>query len=167
MATTILPVTKKKTNMTKSTLLQKRTGDPLAPQLVLNQTSLTLAYLASPYSPKGIDDAAAQEVIKAARFIEAAQAAKWLMENQDDLNVFSPIVHSHVLHLQGMRGDWAFWQKVDTDYIFLSDMLIILTIPGWRESVGVTAEAEIARRFGMEVLYLRKTPTGYQLRKRP
>ncbi len=148
-----------------------KTADPLAQHLVLGQTYFPLAYLASPYSPRGeyisVEDGVR---IKEERFQQAAQAARWLMENQKDpeLNVFSPIIHSHILHLQGMRGDWTFWQKIDTDYLFLSDLLIVLTLPGWKESTGVQAEIKIAKQFDLEVLYLHKLGEGkYKLRKRP
>lgn len=159
--------------------IAKRTADPLAGHLVLGKLNLTLAYLASPYSPKGTLAAGwTPEGVKDMRFKEAARAAAWLMKEDPKLNVFSPIVNSHVLHVEGhLGGDWAFWEKIDTDYIYLSDVLIVLCIPGWRESTGVTEEIEIAKRFNMEVLYLLKinpvafgadliSTGGYKLSKR-
>jgi len=147
--------------------------DPLAPHLVMGVKNFPLAYLASPYSPvrRGLHVThfvhCTDNEVKSMRCDEAVKAAKWLMENHK-LNVFSPIIHSHALHLAGMQGDWGFWQKIDTDFLFVSDMLIVLTIPGWKESTGVQAEIEIAKRFDLDIWYVKISKDGkYQLRKRP
>ncbi len=100
---------------------------------------MKLEYLASPYSHR-------DEAVREARFLHAAKAATWLIQNYPDMNVFSPIVHSHVMHLQGLGGDWTFWQRLDTDFLERCEGVIILCLPGWRESTGVNAETKIAGR---------------------
>ncbi len=116
-----------------------------------------LTYLAVPYSH--VDP----EVVEA-RYQHATLAAAWLMRNRS-YNVFSPITHSHPLHkIGGMRGDWAFWKEVDTDYLLVSRRLVILALPGWDRSIGVTAEREIAATFGLEVVFmLMNGPNEYEL----
>lgn len=116
-----------------------------------------LTYLAGPYSYW-------DPTVRVSRYEHLTRAAAWLMRVYE-WNVFSPITHSHPLHaIGGMRGDWAFWQKIDTEFIALSARLIVLTLPGWRESVGVTAEISIARSQGIEVLYmLSRGPEKYLL----
>ena len=119
-----------------------------------------LTYLAGPYSHPS-------PAVQEGRYILLTQAAGWLM-NARGWNVFSPITHSHPLHKHAdMRGDWAFWKKVDTEYVKLSKRIVVLTLPGWDKSVGVTAELKIARRLGLPVLFLKQTKRGYRLRKTP
>jgi hypothetical protein len=70
-------------------------------------------------------------------------------------NVFSPITHSHPLHtLAGMQGDWKFWEKIDTEYLECSNSIVIFRLPGWEDSVGVTAEIKIAHRLKLDIYFL-------------
>ncbi len=91
------------------------------------------------------------------------QACKTLMER--GLNVFSPIGHSHPLHEIGMKGDWSFWKRVDTQYLRLSNRMVVLTLPGWEESVGVQAEIKIAKKLKLQVCYM--DPVTHRLSRTP
>lgn len=106
-----------------------------------------LTYLACPYSSP-------DEEVKANRFNHVTRVAARLMTENPKLNVFSPITHSHPLHVVGMAGDWKTWKRIDTQYLRLCKTIIVLMLPGWTESVGVTAELKIARRLKMKILYL-------------
>lgn len=69
--------------------------------------------------------------------------------------VFCPIAHSHALEEFGVPSSWDFWKRIDTDIIKRCDKLIVAdTIPGWRESVGVLEEIEIAKEHGIPVYML-------------
>jgi hypothetical protein len=105
-----------------------------------------LTYLACPYT-------ADTAKLRRERFAAAIKAAKYLMESEG-LNVFSPITHSHPLHEIGMRGDWEFWKRIDTEYLRLSEKVVVLMMPGWVESAGVTAEIKLATSMGIPVEYL-------------
>lgn len=106
-----------------------------------------LTYLAVPYTHR-------DPAVKEARYVAATKAAAWLMEN-NDWNVLSPITHSHPLHtLGGMRGDWDRWKKIDTEFIELSENFVLFRLPGWEESVGVTAERAIAKQFHLNLFTL-------------
>jgi len=70
-------------------------------------------------------------------------------------NPFSPITHSHAMHvIGGLRGDWAYWEKIDREYLSISERIVIVTLDGWEKSVGVNAETEIARQFGIPIWHL-------------
>jgi hypothetical protein len=106
-----------------------------------------LVYLANPYS--------GTKEIQQERFELACKAASWLMREFPHLNVFSPIVHSHPLHVIGnLRGDWTFWERIDREYISLSHLMVVLDLPGWEKSVGVTAELKIAAEQKIPVVHL-------------
>ena len=111
-----------------------------------------LTYLACPYtSPSGF--------VRAMRYHAVNRAFVHIMEHQG-WNVFSPITHSHPVHELGLAGNWTYWKKVDTDYLKLSKRLVVLTLEGWQESVGVQAEIKIAKRLGIPILYM--TPYTHQ-----
>lgn len=123
---------------------------------------LVRVYLASPYSHKDV------RVVEA-RYGEAILAAAALQMQFPTHNIFSPIVNSHPLaKIGGLRGDWEFWQTLDTDHIENSHEIWVLQIPGWRESTGVTAELEIARKLNLPIRYVAEIPgTGYLVQDNP
>jgi hypothetical protein len=69
--------------------------------------------------------------------------------------VFSPISHTHPIALAGgLPSDFAYWKNFDIAYLEVSRLLIVLMLPGWKESKGVTGEIEIANELGVEIQYL-------------
>ncbi len=117
----------------------------LAPGIIGNPRPLV--YLACPYSHPSKD-------VEQWRYEESTKAAAWLI-NEKALNIFSPITHSHPLRmLGGCSGNWKFWEKIDREYIDVSHRLIVLLLDGWKGSVGVQAEIEIASKKGLKIDYL-------------
>ena len=69
--------------------------------------------------------------------------------------VFSPITHSHPIATQNkMPGSWEFWAGQDLAILQSCDTLMVLKMPGWEKSLGVTAEIKEAKFHGLEILYL-------------
>lgn len=95
-------------------------------------------YLASPYTKF----ARGQE----AAFYEAAEAAAKLMAA--GLVVYSPIAHSHPVATYGGLDalDGAFWLRQNQPMMEKMDGLIVLKLPGWKESEGVQIEIDFFRR---------------------
>ena len=104
-----------------------------------------LIYLASPYSH---DNPAVRQL----RFRVACEATVYLM--QRGMAVFSPIVHSHPLAGLGLPDGWAFWQGVDMRFLTVCDRLVVLMLPGWRESVGVQDEIRVCETAGTLLEYM-------------
>ena len=94
-----------------------------------------MIYLASAYSHP--------DAVTRLRRFEQALAATVLLAKQGHL-VFSPIVHSHWLHVEGLPGDWTFWEKFDRWFIERCDQLVVLQNDGWNDSKGIAAEVSIA-----------------------
>jgi len=93
-------------------------------------------YLASPYSHP-------DPLIVKTRYLLAKQCAAALISQGHF--VWSPIVHNHELAQEyGLPTDAEFWKAYNFDFIRRADALYILTIPGWRESVGVKMEEQFA-----------------------
>ena len=114
----------------------------------LNRSTLGLSdniYLSTPYSHEDPD-------IERARFEMSNQVA-WLLM-QTGAAVFSPITHSHTLEEQvGEKEGHAFWMNQDLSYLQdWSNILVLITAGGWRESSGVAKELEEARANNIPIL---------------
>lgn len=69
--------------------------------------------------------------------------------------VFSPITHSHPIHLVSkLPKNWEYWKRHDEEFLSVSKKLIVLTVDGWKESIGVQAEIEIAKEMGIPIEYI-------------
>jgi nucleoside 2-deoxyribosyltransferase len=104
-----------------------------------------MIYLASPYTHSDVH-------VREWRFREACRAAAALL--RAGITVFSPIAHSHPIAAFGMPTSWDFWSQVDREYLSRCDVLAVLTLPGWRESVGVQAEIGLAGQLGLPVVFV-------------
>lgn len=111
-----------------------------------------MIYLSSPYSHH-------QPSVREDRFHAACQAAAYLMRAGHV--VFSPVVHTHPIAEFGLPIEWAFWERQDRHFLERCDEVVVLTLDGWDESVGVHAEVQIARELGKPVRYL--APEGLTL----
>ena len=103
-----------------------------------------MIYLASPYSHP-------DPQVREARFNVACRATAELV--LAGRAVFSPVVHGHPLVRFGLPTDWAYWRRFDTEHLKRCDEVLVLQIDGWRESVGVRAEIELARASGKRISY--------------
>lgn len=101
-----------------------------------------MIYLASPYSDP--DPAVRHE-----RFRQVClHGARMVREGR---LVYSPIVHSHLLAEQGLPSDWPFWAEHSRWMLSACRELVVLALPGWKESTGVSAEVELATQLGLPV----------------
>lgn len=117
--------------------------------------SRKLLYLACPYGHKS-------EMVRRERFEIASRTAGRLAKL--GYKVFSPISHSHPLHImESMPHDWEFWKSLDSVYLELSYKLVVIQIDGWAESVGVTDEIQMARAAPIPVVYLSPVYAGRNL----
>lgn len=105
-----------------------------------------MIYLASPYSHPDID-------VRVWRFEQVAYAAAHLM-GEGHL-VFSPITHSHPIAICGISGAWERWHDFDELMIRVCEEgFWILMLDGWRASVGVRAEKQIAESLSRPIRYV-------------
>lgn len=99
----------------------------------------TLIYLASPYT----HNATAKPDVIEQRFDDVCKVASILF-HQGYL-VFSPIAHTHPIKMRGgLPGGWEFYAEYDKRMMDACDELWVLTIPGYRESVGIKEEIQYA-----------------------
>jgi hypothetical protein len=113
-----------------------------------------LTYLGCPYT--GTYDQ------RVARFEAVTRATAHLIRTRG-WTVFSPITHSHPLEqIGGLRGDWAFWRRQDENFLWCSNQMIILTLPGWEFSEGIAGEITIATKLDIPIYLLDEKTYGLQ-----
>jgi len=103
---------------------------------MLNLKFTGLIYLASPYTDQS-------ESVERERHKAVACAASALIRK--GYRIYSPIVHALGLNAWTEQYKlWADWAEYDEAFILAMPGFAILTLQGWQQSVGVTAEHKIA-----------------------
>jgi hypothetical protein len=106
-------------------------------------------YLASPYTHQHAH-------IRERRFQQVRYVASQFA--REGIPVYSPIVHGHMLDVMIRSGDLSdphgFWRVQWLPLLHSSAALVVLQIPEWQESRGVSEEIQIARVAGKPVHYL-------------
>ena len=110
---------------------------------------MSFIYIASPYTHA--DPAVMEE-----RYQMAMEFTAYCMKNSEV--VYSPIVHCHVMaQVYKLPTNWAFWRMFDLRMIKKAKEIRVMMLPGWKESVGVTAEIEFAETMEIPVTYVYKS----------
>ena len=107
------------------------------------------AYLATPYTHP---DPAVQEW----RFERVTEAVALLLGEGYDC-IYSPITHSHPIdkHLPHRQADHDFWvNKFDLPFLANSARLLVLLLPGWSHSTGVSMEIKQAGERSIPVSFV-------------
>lgn len=104
-------------------------------------------YLASPYSHE-------DSSVRLWRYQSACKAAAWLM--QQGKIILSPIAHSHPIEVIGIgsQQNGAFWKRQDIPLLRHASELIVLLLPGHKESEGLKWEIEMAESLAIPVTFL-------------
>jgi hypothetical protein len=106
----------------------------------------SLVYLACPYSDP---DPAICEL----RFEQVNSAAAVMM--RVGLHVFSPISHCHPIAKVGaLPLGWDYWESYDRAILKTCAALVVLMLPGWDKSTGVTGEIRIAKELDLPIFYV-------------
>lgn len=106
-----------------------------------------LYYLASPFTN-------ADPRIQESNRIWVSRKAGELIEK--GIYVISPIAHNlAVIKETGAMGTgWDKWREHDLAILRKCDKVLVLKLPGWEQSVGVTDEVKIAKELNIPVEYI-------------
>ena len=103
-------------------------------------------YMASPYSlyPNGIEAAHRDACAQAALLIRAG------------VPVFSPIVHSHPIAINGHIDplDHSVWMPADQPFMDCAKGLIVCELDGWDSSYGIGIELAIFKMAGKPIVHM-------------
>lgn len=101
-----------------------------------------LIYLGAPYSDP-------DPTIIAARMAAFEDVvARLLTEGQFPI---SPLLNHGLVGRHKVGGDWTFWQHYSRRLLTHCDVLMIIELPGWQTSEGVTGEIDLARMLSIPV----------------
>lgn len=115
-------------------------------ELLAQSTQNKFFYLASPYSHPDKD---VQEI----RAFEANRLSGLFMEK--GIYVVSTIWCCHKCSVdRSLPGDHVWWMGYDRSFIEPAAGVLVLCMPGWKESKGVKYEIELAKEFGKPVYYV-------------
>jgi hypothetical protein len=121
-----------------------------------------IVYLACPYSHPSMDE-------RVARFEASARAAAHLIHQ--GIFVYSPITMTHPIDLvMAEEGDTMgsdYWCDFDEAFMRVSSEMVILTLPGWRESRGIRRESAFFEAAGKPVRYLNMAQSAFFLSDQP
>lgn len=93
---------------------------------------MSFIYVASPYEHADLS-------IKNQRFEDVTKYIGWLF--QLEIVAYSPITHNHtVAQRTNLPHTWDFWKSIDFPFLESAHELHVLMLPGWKESIGVSAE---------------------------
>lgn len=95
-----------------------------------------MIYLAAPYS-------APTEQETEQRMQVFGQVASDLI--RDGEIVVSPLFCHFIRHYNGLPGDWNYWKRYSETLLVTCNELVIIDMPGWKDSSGVQGEIQIAR----------------------
>ena len=105
-------------------------------------------YLASPYSHP-------DKEIREQRYVQTLEVTAKLMLLKSPYTIFSPIVHCHVMAEHcALPTNHTFWWKHNMAMLKKAKGLLVLTLPGWQESVGLKAELEFTESLGKPVRFI-------------
>ncbi len=115
-----------------------------------------VGYLACPYTAKGM---AGRERVRLEhkRFVQITDIAGQLTQKYN-CPLICPITTSHMLaermKILGtpLGTEWGSWETIDTAFLHKSDYILVATMEGYKESVGLAAEVELASKLGLPVL---------------
>jgi hypothetical protein len=106
---------------------------------------LTLSYLAAPYTDS-------DPTIVADRIERLCKTDAKLMKK--GIFTVSPLLKHFIIQHEALPGDWEYWRDYSAALLCGVDRVFVLTLPGWKESVGVQAEIRLATDVGIPVFYI-------------
>lgn len=74
---------------------------------------------------------------------------------QEGHAVYSPISQTHVIaSVCDLPKEWAFWRRMDEEFLACCRELAVLQLPGWTESIGVQDEMAYATEYQIPITFL-------------
>ena len=73
--------------------------------------------------------------------------------------IFAPIsAWHHIAKKYKLPGTFEYWLKLDEEFIKASKKLLIITLPGWQKSTGVSEEIKLAKKYKIPIDYVDPEP---------
>jgi len=113
-------------------------------------TNSAIEYLGIPYTD---DDPAVEDWRAEVSNVVAAELTR------QGRVIFAPIsAWHHIAKKYTLPGTFEYWLKLDEEFIKASKKLLIVTLPGYKESKGVNEEIRLAKKYLIPVEYIDPEP---------
>lgn len=110
-----------------------------------------IEYLATPYSDKDHEVMAYRAEVSDLIYAELTKQGRI---------IYPPISCNHIVGIKyGLPKDWKFWSDFDLAFVSVCSRLLVITLPGWGASIGVTDEIKKAKEMGIPIEFI--DPTTY------
>ena len=128
-------------------LYKDRTEDEMVmPTSIYRLDKSKMYYLASPYSHEF-------KSFMIARYERTIKAGYKLIK--EGFKLIEPIAMCHEKTMRfDLPGGYEYWKDRDRHLVDLCDGLIVLTLPGWDESIGVSDEIAWAEKQGKPICFV-------------
>lgn len=104
-----------------------------------------LVYLAAPYTHK--DPNVIEERMRQFYAVDAHLISQGIF-------TVSPLLKDPIVQQYDIPGTWDYWKNYSHALLSVCNKMIVITIDGWEESVGVQAEIEIATNLNIPIEYM-------------
>lgn len=109
-------------------------------------TDRSYKYIGSPYTHKS------KTVMRDRYYMVSDYTAYCIKQGQF---VYSPIVHCHPLAIDhNLPRDVSFWIEYNACMLLKSNCLLVLCLSGWKSSVGLLGEIDLAYEYGVKTAYI-------------
>jgi hypothetical protein len=109
-----------------------------------------LEYLAIPYSDNNSEIMDFRAAVSDYIFSELAKEGRI---------VYAPISSCHsIAKKYGLPRTFEFWKKMCIEFVSSVHKIIVIKLPGWQSSVGLTAERKLAQQLGLKIEYMDPIP---------
>lgn len=115
--------------------------------------SAKLAYIAAPYSDPN-------PAIIAARMAAFDEVIAVLLRKGERFPI-SPLMNHSILGKHSIPGNWEFWQHYSLRLLARCDEMVIIRLPGWDQSTGVTGERALAQNLSLPISFIDHSPEVY------
>lgn len=113
--------------------------------LLEHNTVSALIYLAAPYSDPC-------KVVVQSRIVRFCQVDAEL--SRRGIYTVSPLLKHLVLQHSDLPGDWNYWKSYSLTLLLKCDLMMVIMLDGWEDSVGVQGEIEICKKFNIPIEYI-------------
>lgn len=73
--------------------------------------------------------------------------------------IFAPIsAWHHIARRYKLPGTFEYWFELDEEFIKISSKLLIIMLPGWKNSVGANGEMDLARKYNIPIEFIDPEP---------
>ena len=105
-----------------------------------------MAYIAIPYTDP--DKSVIEERVKTLCEVDAR------LMKQGIFTVSPVLKHLLFTHAKDLPSDWKYWEEYSYTLLSRCQVMYVVTIQGWEDSIGVQSEIAYCKEMGIKIVYI-------------